>query len=296
MESFGLGYGSLEKVRPDLVMTSVTPFGQTGPYKDYQVTELTIFAMSGAMHREGLPERQPLRYGGEIAQYFGRHRGRGGDYGGLPGDIADRTGEWIDISIHESMVGHPHQIGRRAPFAYAGELDTRGRIRSQARSGLESYATGTFHCSDGYISLLPLGSRMWPNIARMIEMPGLLDDPRFATSDDRIEHQGELAAMFQGWLDSHTRDEVFTAAHENGLPCAPVLEVDQVMADRHLQDRDYFVDIRHEEAGTLAYPGAPFRLSDTAVDDARPARDWASTTKRYSAISPDWRGRDERPE
>ena len=69
LDSIGLGYESSTKDNQRLIMTSVTPFGQTGPYRNYDYTELTIFAMSGAMHREGLPDRSPLRYGGEIAQY-----------------------------------------------------------------------------------------------------------------------------------------------------------------------------------------------------------------------------------
>jgi crotonobetainyl-CoA:carnitine CoA-transferase CaiB-like acyl-CoA transferase len=70
LDSLGLGYEALKRLRSDLVMTSVTPFGQTGPHSDYQFTELTIFAMGGAMYREGLPDREPLKYGGEMAQYF----------------------------------------------------------------------------------------------------------------------------------------------------------------------------------------------------------------------------------
>ena len=72
LESLGLGFDALRRVRPNLVMTSITPFGQTGPHKDYEYTELTIFAMGGAMYREGVPDREPLRYGGEISQYYAR--------------------------------------------------------------------------------------------------------------------------------------------------------------------------------------------------------------------------------
>ena len=69
-EGLGIGYETLSAQRPDIVMTSVTPFGQTGPYRGWSYTELTVFAMTGAMNREGLPNRYPLKYGGEIAQYF----------------------------------------------------------------------------------------------------------------------------------------------------------------------------------------------------------------------------------
>ena len=70
MESLGFSYKSISDTNPGLIMTSVTPYGQTGPHSEFDYTELTVFAMSGAMHREGLPNRYPIRYGAEVAQYY----------------------------------------------------------------------------------------------------------------------------------------------------------------------------------------------------------------------------------
>ncbi|MCH8310790.1 MAG: CoA transferase, partial [Chloroflexi bacterium] len=142
MESLGIGYESLKALNPGLVMTSVTPFGQTGPYRDYQYTELTVFATGGGMHREGIPERHPLMYGGEIAQYFTGTAAASATMGASLGALLTGQGDWIDISIMECMAGHPHQIGRRAPFAYNGELDPRRESRSSAAGGREPYAVG----------------------------------------------------------------------------------------------------------------------------------------------------------
>ena len=181
VEGLGIGYGTLSRSRPDIVMTSVTPFGQDGPYSRWSYTELTLFAMTGAMHREGLPNRYPLKYGGEIAQYFAG-TAAAATMGALAGVALTGVGDWIDISILEAMAGHPHQIGRRAPFAYSGEMDLRVEPRTSAAGGREPYAVGTFRCKDGYVSFLPLGPRMWPNIAQMIGQPELMEDPRFATT------------------------------------------------------------------------------------------------------------------
>ena len=185
LASLELGYDALKVLRPDLVMTSVTPFGQTGPHKDYEYTELTIFAMGGAMHREGLPDREPLKYGGEIGQYFAAAAAAAATMTALFAAAMTGVGDWIDISIQECLAGHPHQIGRRTPFVYSGESDGRRQPRVTAAGGREPYAVGTFRCKDGYVSFLPLGPRMWPNLARMIEQPGLVDDERFATTVDR---------------------------------------------------------------------------------------------------------------
>ena len=271
VEGLGIGYGALSRSRPNVVMTSVTPFGQDGPYSRWSYTELTLFAMTGAMHREGLPNRYPLKYGGEIAQYFAGTTAAAATMGALAGVALTGVGDWIDISILEAMAGHPHQIGRRAPFAYSGEPDLRVEPRTSAAGGREPYAVGTFRCKDGYVSFLPLGPRMWPNIAQMIGQPELREDPRFLTSQDRSDNRVELERIFQDWLDRHTRMEVFDAAQKAGLPGGPVLEALEAADNEHFKARDYFQRIEHPEHGAHSHTGLPFRLSDAATSQPSPA-------------------------
>ena len=271
VDALGIGYETLSRSRPDIVMTSVTPFGQDGPYSQWSYTELTMFAMTGAMHREGLPNRYPLKYGGEIAQYFAGTAAAAVTMGALAGAALTGIGDWIDISILEAMAGHPHQIGRRAPFAYSGENDLRVEPRTSAAGGREPYAVGTFRCKDGYVSFLPLGPRMWPNIVQMIEQPELRDDPRFLSSQDRSDNRLELEGIFQSWLDQHTRIEVFDAAQKAGIPGGPVLEALESADNEHFRERDYFQRIEHPDHGTHSYTGLPFRLSDASISSPSPA-------------------------
>ena len=270
-ERLGIGYEKLSARAPAAVMVSVTPFGQTGPYRHWSYTELTLFAMTGAMHREGLPSRRPLKYGGEIAQYFGGTAAAAAAMGALVGVAMTGVGDWIDVSVLECMAGHPHQIGRRAPFAYSGEPDLRIEPRTSSAGGREPYAVGTFRCKDGYVSFLPLGPRMWPNIAHMIGMPELMDDPRFLTSDDRSENRAALESIFQNWLDGKTRMEAFDAAQRAGLPGGPVLEALEVADNEHFIARDYFRRMARPEGGELTYTGLPFRLSDAPEFAPSPA-------------------------
>ena len=272
METLGLGYQVLRQLRPELVMTSVTPFGQTGVHKDYEFTELTIFAMTGAMYREGLPDRHPLKYAAETAQYYAGTAAAAVTTAACLKSSMTGQGEWIDIAIQECMAGHPHQIGRRGPFAYSGAQDARLQPRTSAWGGREPYAVGTFRCRDGYVSLLPLGARMWPNIARMIGRTDLLDDRRYSTSQDRIEHRQELEAIFRAWVEAHTKEEIYSATQSEGIPAGPVLTIDEVMRNDQVRARNYFTDIRHPDAGSLAYTGLPFRLSDapSVADSAAP--------------------------
>ena len=269
IDGLGIGYQMLSANRPDLVMTSITPFGQTGPYRDWSYTELTVFAMTGAMNREGLPGRPPLKYGGQIAQYFTGVAASAATMGALVGAAMTGVGDWIDISIFESMTGHPNQIARRASYAYKGEDDK--RVEPRTAAGGEQYAVGTFRCADGYVNFLPLGPRMWPYIANMIGQPELTEDPRFLTPEDRKDNRPELEGILQSWLDDHSRYEVFVAAQDAGLPAAPVLEPSEIMEDEHFRQRGYFQQIDHPDFGTLRHTGLPFTLSDAPKSDPTPA-------------------------
>ena len=271
MAEWGIGYHDLREVRGDIVMTSVTPYGQSGPHKDYEYTELTIFASGGAMHREGLPDREPLRYGAEIAQYFSGTTAAAATMIALFGVAMHGEGEWIDISMQECFAGHPHQVGRRTPWIYGNEPDPRKPPRLAAAGMREPYAVGSFRCKDGYVSFLPLGSRMWPQLARMIDRADLITDPRFSTPDDRTERREELEAIFQAWFNDHTRMEVFAAGQREMLPCAPIMETPEALENPHFRERGYFIDLIHPDASALTYTGLPFRLSDNDVTPNTPA-------------------------
>ena len=269
LDSIGLGYESSTKDNQGLIMTSVTPFGQTGPYRNYDYTELTIFAMSGAMHREGLPDRSPLRYGGEIAQYYSGNAAAAATSVAIFRKLQTNLGEWIDISIQECMAGHPHQIGRRAPFIYSGETDPRTEPRILPGIG-ESYAIGTFRCADGYVRFLPLGARMWPNIARMIGRDDLITHPDYLDSEKRLENRKSLETIFQSWLDQHTREEIFSAVQKAGVPGSPILRSDEVTENEQFKARDYFTELDYPSVGTQKYTGDPFRLTSIPKKDALP--------------------------
>ncbi|MCY4654406.1 MAG: CaiB/BaiF CoA-transferase family protein [Dehalococcoidia bacterium] len=282
-EGLGIGYETLAARRPDIVMTSVTPFGQTGPYSGWGYTELTIFAMTGAMNREGLPNRYPLKYGGEIAQYFAGTTAAAATMSALTGSALSGIGDWVDISIMEVMSGHPHQVGRRGPFAYSGETDKRTDPRTSSAGGREPYAVGTFRCKDGYVSFLPLGSRMWPNISQMIGQPELQRDPRFLTSEDRSENRHELEEIFQTWLEAHTRMEIFDAAQRAGLPGGPVLHSHETVENEHFRSRGYFQDVIHPVYGHLWHTGLPIILRDMPRVLSSPAPEVGSNSREILA-------------
>ncbi len=106
MERLGLGYAALEKINPNLVMTSVSNFGQTGPYRDYLGSELVLFAMGNRMHAAGLPDRHPLKLGGNHVQYqAGNAATMATIFAWYAQKYRGMGGQHIDLSIFESQMG-----------------------------------------------------------------------------------------------------------------------------------------------------------------------------------------------
>ena len=271
MDKIGIGNKKLRNVTPSLVQNSVTPFGQTGPYRDFEYTELPVFALTGAMHREGLPEKYPLKYGGEIAQYFAGSSAAAATISSLHDRLFHGEGEWIDISIQECMVGYPHQMARRAAYIYIGQPDPRSSPRTSASGPREPYAVGSFRCKDGFVSFLPLRSQMWPNLAKMIDREDLLENPKFDTQSKRSENYPELEKIFQSWLENKTRAEIFESVQQSGVRGAPILSSEEVFENEQFKHREFFHFINHPAGEKYKYTGDPFRLEGLKRTDLKPA-------------------------
>ena len=121
------------------------------------------------------------------------------------------------------------------------------------------------------MSFLPLGARMWPNIARMIDREDLISNPLFEDSDKRTANRIELESIFQGWLNERTRQEIFEAIQEAGIPGSPILRSDEVMENEQFLNREYFTLVDHPQQGQLKLTGDPFRLSAVDKMPLRPA-------------------------
>ena len=279
MKSMGLSYDDLLKLNPSLIMASITPFGQSGPNKDFDYTELTIFSMSGGMHRHGLPGSHPIRYAAEASQYYAGNTAAAAITSALFKKITKNQGDWIDISIQECFAGHPHQIALRAPFIYSGLNDERVSPRFMLNNGSEPYAVGTFKCKDGFVSFLPLGPRMWPLVAKLMGQEDLVTDIRFDTPIKRFENRHELEAIFQEWLDTKTRSEIFKKTQEVRLPGAPVLEVKEVLENEQFKSRDFFIPLETEGHGELKYTGDPFKFVGREFQNLTPPPRLGSNTK-----------------
>ena len=266
MERLGLGYEELEKINPKLVMTSISNFGQSGPYRDFKASDIILYGMGGEMYDTGIPERHPLKKGGTVIQYQGGNHAAAATMVALFASRLQGIGQQVDISIFETQMG---SIDRRMSYLinYQYNKEISPRFGGQ---GL-GIPYGTYPCKGGYFDLAG-GLAFWPRVVQMLERPDLLNDPRFATGEGqaRPECREEFDAIFLPWLMQRTNRECVQAGQKAGVLCATVSSMEDLLNDPHWGAREFWVDIEHPVAGKLTYPSGPIRM-ETPFQIRRPA-------------------------
>jgi len=268
LSTFGLSYADLEPLNPRLVLTSISNFGQTGPYRDWRAQDIVIYAMGGAMNLTGLPDREPLRLALNLMAYQGGNVAATATMTGVLGACRLGTGQHIDVSLFEVHAGC---IDRRTTSLLGYQYTGAPGYREES-IGLGVYPVGVIPCQDGYIQTLVFPQN-WERLLTVMGMPELNEDPRFADALTRLRQEQHPAfmAIFEDWLSHHTRYEAMARAQAHRLPLTAVNPPSAALQDPHFRERGAFIDVEHPVAGTLPYTYAPFRMAASPAVPVRPA-------------------------
>ncbi len=256
LDRLGLGYGALNAANPALVVTSISNFGQTGPYRDWKGTEANLYAMGGLMNITGEPEQEPLKEGAPLAQLGAGQNAFAATMAALM--YAEETGEGqqVDVSIAEYATNILENALMQ--YSYSGQEFTRVGNRGYGRA-----AWGIYPCRDGHVGVIAGPDHRWPEVARIMEREELAD-PRFASRRGRQENADEVDALMLPWLIDNDKLDIFKAGQESGLGFSFVATMRDILEMEQLVARGYFVDLEHPVAGTLSYPGAPIAIEPGA--------------------------------
>ncbi len=266
MAEYGLSYDDLKGGFPQLVYVSVTPFGSTGPYKEYRGNSLTAMAMSTLMYNTGEPDREPLTTGGTPADYIAGIHAWIGALAALAYRAREERGQHVDVSLAEAAACCDEY--NSAMYAFQGAI--RRRYYSRHIFG---YPMDIMPCKDGHIVLIP-GAGGFPQrgmseegtvspMALLLENPELDQNPLFTSGQERMIRWRDVDDLLLPWLREHTAKEIVETAQALRMPFALVPSVKDLLEDEHLQARGFFRHIDHPQAGELPYAGAPFRMSET---------------------------------
>jgi len=258
MAELGLDYPSLKKVNPRLTVTSITPYGQTGPYRDYKGHALNTAGLGGQTMRTGESEREPLAPPLSQSHYQG---GAMGAVGTMSAIFALRsTGEGQHVDISEAEVWATIHLGHGV---HLGVFEGRKSMRSGHRT-ISVYPWCILRCKDGYMCLIAIQGFQWKRFLEAMGSPEWMQDQRFR---DRIGvslwYADEMDALVETLIIDKTKDELFEICRRDQITFAPVRSIGEVANDNHFAERGYFVEKDHAKTGVLKYPGAPYKLSQS---------------------------------
>ena len=268
LERFGLGYDVLAHANAAIVLTSVSNFGQDGPYRDLPASEIVLYAMGHAMHGTGHIDAAPASVAPRINLALAGHTAAVGTMAAVLGAAVHGQGDWIDVSIMETLLS---SIDRRADsltaFAYSGGKFERARWDQDHGTVPSTYT----RCTDGWIVCShAVTPATWAAFVRGVGDPWW-EDPSFVPplADDAV--RAKLRARWEEWCSERTGVDITEKMQAAGFPCAPVNAIDAVVNDPALAARGYFTDVEHPLLGTVRHPGMFAKFAATPGRLASPA-------------------------
>lgn len=237
---------ALRTKKPELVVVSITPYGQDGPNASRETTNITAFASGGIMSLTGMPQREPLLTGGSQAFYLGGINGFGAAVTAYLGSLIHGEGDWVDISVQESMAGMLELYGPGGAAHGVASVRAGNHVRA---------AWGIYPCADGFAGVCAL-ERQVPALFSVIGDPEL-DEPRFRDRLQRPEHDDELQAKFYGWFAEHTKQEILDLGAKHKVPFGAVMTPNDLLENPGLAERGFFDAVATPE-GVAMVPGRPF--------------------------------------
>ncbi len=269
MPSLGFAWDDLEKINPKLVMTSISNFGQSGPYRDFKASELILYGMGGAMNETGTLDRYPLKKGGNVIQYQAGTIASVATMLALFSARADDAGQHVDVPIFESQMA---TIDRRMSHLLTYQYNNEITQRPDPEQEPAGFPVGVYPCQDGFFQIAG-GFVFWPRICKMIDRPDLVADPGFATPQGQRDPANleRFLVIWYPWIAERTKQQIITVGQAAGVLCGPISTTEDLLNDPHWQARGFWEEIEHPVAGKHTYPGAPFRMATTPWIIRRPA-------------------------
>ena len=254
MDSVGLGYEELRGVNPGIVMASVTPFGQSGPWRNYKSSDLIALAASGFMQITGEPDGPPMRQGNEQSHFPGAQFAAASILAALYfRDFGAGEGQYIDVSLQEALITYYTDAHPALAWMQMGENVTRVGATSTLVIPLGAYPS-----ADGWISAGIITPREWDALAQWIyEVTGneeVRNEAYRGGNQDRAPYNDIITALVIDFTTRYTSEYLFHEGQRRNLVFIPVNTVSDLLADPQLEASNFWFGLDHPETGTIQYP------------------------------------------
>jgi len=268
----GLGYEALHNVNPKLVMTSITPFGETGPYSDYKASDLVIMALAGRLFIEGDPATPPVNVSLPQSYLMAGAQAAAATMTAYYHSQMHGQGQYVDVSAQQSAALYLANI---IPlYELEGVIIKRAGVFRVGLSGGISQRQ-IWRCKDGFVAFIITGGRLGREsrcaLMKWIEHEGMADEALLAVdwveldmSKMTQELEDQIERAIGKFFLTKTKAELYERALEQDMWLFPLSTPEDLVRDPQLSARGYWIDINHPELGTsIKFPGSFFKSSIT---------------------------------
>lgn len=273
MNGLGLGYTALSEIKPSIVVTSISPFGQKGPYRDYRASDLTLTAMGGLLYITGYPEQPPVRVTFPQAWLLAGANAASSTMVALYHSQSTGEGQHVDISIQSSIAW---AITNTVPLWELNNINLKrqGSVLS-GRFGTTANQRIIWPCRDGFVAFILFGGSLGLSMGNLqlvawLEEEGLADDfisgfdwASYDMATSTQEEQNHLESYVAKLFAKYTKLELYQQGLQRDIKIFPAYSPKDLTQDPQLKSREFWMQVEHPElADTITYPGVFFRASE----------------------------------
>ena len=263
LDKMGLGYEQLHELNPRLVYCSISGYGRSGPYAGKGGYDFILQAEGGIMGITGPVEGPPFRVGVSIIDLTTGMFASTAILAALRARDVTGEGQLLDLSLLDSSAAILTNVASN--YLIGGVEPKR---MGNAHFNIAPYEV--FRARDRWLTLGALNQRQWENLCNVVDRQEIIDDPLFASNQDRVENRASLAEVLNGAFAARDAREWIEELHQVGIPSGVINTIADVFNHPQAQERELKIELEHPTAGVLSFPGYPYKFSETPAQARRP--------------------------
>jgi crotonobetainyl-CoA:carnitine CoA-transferase CaiB-like acyl-CoA transferase len=256
LAGLGFSYEEVSARNPRVIYCSISGFGQTGPYRDRTSYDVIAQGEGGLMDSTGYPENPPAKVGTSISDIVTGLYASQGILLALLARHRTGKGQFIDVSLLDSTVSV--MTYQSLMYLTTGKAPQRMGARHPSLTPYECYQV-----RDGYVNIGVTNEKQWIAFCKVLGIPEIAADARFAVISDRLVHYDELKEIITPKLREMSRSEAIENMSREGIPVGPVNSLPEILEDPHIHAREMIQQLTHPDYGPIPQLGIPLKLSDT---------------------------------
>jgi crotonobetainyl-CoA:carnitine CoA-transferase CaiB-like acyl-CoA transferase len=254
----GIDYETLQKENPRIIFCAISGFGQDGPYRDKKAYDPIIQGMTGLMSITGEKDGPPVKIGIPVTDMIAASHAVSAILAAYIHRLETGQGQYIDVSLYDGVISWltimamDYFVTGKAPGRWG--MDHIHRVPARA-----------FMAADNrWVQVAATSDAMYAKFCRLLGLAELIDDPRFATNNDRVRNREAIMPLFEAKMKTRTSLEWLQLFEEAGIPCGPILDIGEVFAGPHVKAREMLFTMPHPVENQIPQLGFPYRFSSAS--------------------------------